>query len=83
MPTTTNTSASASASASAPGASASASAILREKANRYSYRGKLSEFDEHHKIFLTEKRATTTTHEEFHTRREGYADFKKKQMSAL
>ena len=63
-------------------ASASASAILREKANRYSYRGKLSEFDEHHKIFLTEKQ-TTTTHEALHTLREGYADFKKKQMSAL
>ncbi len=80
----TASAASASASrASASTASASATpAILREKANRYSYRGKLPDFDEHHKIFLTERR-TTTTHEALHTVREGYADFKKKQMSAL
>ena len=66
----------------ASASSSTASAILREKANRYSYRGKISEFDEHHKTFLAERR-TTTTHEALHTLREGYADFKKKQMSAL
>jgi hypothetical protein len=80
--TASASSSSTTASASASASSSTASAILREKANRYSYRGKLSEFDEHHKIFLTEKQ-TTTTHEALHTLREGYADFKKKQMSAL
>jgi len=31
-------------------------AVIRENANRYSYRGKLSDFDEHHKTFLADRR---------------------------
>ena len=45
------------------------SLIIRENANRYSYRGKLSDYEEHHNTFLAERRkadtpdtdATTTT----------------------
>ena len=33
--------------------------ILRENANRYSYRGKIADFAEHHKAFLAHRRATT------------------------
>jgi len=32
------------------------SVIIRENANRYSYRGKLSDFEEHHKTFLADRR---------------------------
>jgi small nuclear ribonucleoprotein (snRNP)-like protein len=39
--------------------------ILREKSNRYSYRGQIKDFDEHHKTFLADRRsassATTAT----------------------
>jgi len=38
----------------------SSSAILRENANRYSYRGKITDFDEHHKTFLAERRNANT-----------------------
>ena len=64
--------------------------ILRENANRYSYRGKIDDFTEHHKVFLAERRtssapaatsssssATPATHTTT-----GYAEFKK-QRSAL
>ena len=34
--------------------------ILREKANRYSYRGKIDDFAQHHKTFLAERRKTAT-----------------------
>ena len=65
--------------------------ILRENANRYSYRGKIDDFAEHHALFLAERRtntantatataantATATT-----TSTTGYAEFKKK-YSAL
>ena len=33
--------------------------ILRENANRYSYRGKIDDFAEHHKIFLAERRTAS------------------------
>lgn len=33
--------------------------ILRENANRYSYRGKITDFEEHHKLFLVERRTPT------------------------
>jgi hypothetical protein len=67
------------------------SAIIRENANRYSYRGKLSDFEEHHKTFLADRRkvatattdATTTDPETANT---SYAEFKKRmqqQRSAL
>ena len=38
----------------------SSSAILRENSNRYSYRGKITDFDEHHKTFLAERRKANT-----------------------
>ena len=34
--------------------------ILRENANRYSYRGKIDDFAEHHALFLAERRTATT-----------------------
>lgn len=36
-------------------------AVIRENANRYSYRGKLSDFDEHHKTFLADRRKAAAT----------------------
>lgn len=70
------------------------STIIRENANRYSYRGKLSDFEEHHKTFLADRRkaatATTTdtaaTDPETATANTSYAEFKKRiqqQRSAL
>ena len=63
--------------------------ILREKSNRYSYRGQIKDFDEHHKTFLADRRsassattatpATTTTPAPPATP-VGYAEFKKQQM---
>lgn len=38
--------------------SSTATVVIRENANRYSYRGKLSDFEEHHKIFLADRRNT-------------------------
>lgn len=38
--------------------SSTATVVIRENANRYSYRGKLSDFEEHHKIFLADRRKT-------------------------
>ena len=37
----------------------SSKTIIREKANRYSYRGKIDEFAEHHKTFLANRRSAT------------------------
>jgi hypothetical protein len=70
--------------------------ILREKSNRYSYRGQIKDFDEHHKTFLADRRsassattatpATTTTPTATTTTPAttatpvGYAEFKKQQM---
>jgi hypothetical protein len=70
--------------------------IIREKANRYSYRGKITEFDENHKTFLAERRAratatTATTTDDTATAATaataatdatGYTEFKKKWMTA-
>jgi hypothetical protein len=67
--------------------------IFREKANRYSYRGKITEFDENHKTFLAERRARATattaadtatdaTATSTATDAAGYAEFKKKWMTA-
>lgn len=70
----------------------SSSAIVRENANRYSYRGKLSDFEEHHKTFLAERRKAATTTEtaatdpETSTAKTSYAEFKKRtqqERSAL
>jgi hypothetical protein len=41
----------------APPPDSSKTTILREKANRYSYRGKIDEFAEHHKTFLANRRS--------------------------
>jgi hypothetical protein len=59
--------------------------ILRENANRYSYRGKIDDFAEHHALFLVERRtatAATATAATAATSTTGYAEFKKK-YSAL
>ena len=69
--------------------------ILRENSNRYSYRGKIDDFTEHHKVFLAERRTASVpatsaaatslsspaTNAATHTTT-GYAEFKK-QRSAL
>ena len=64
--------------------------ILREKANRYSYRGQIKDFDEHHKTFLADRRSAfsapnTSTPAPTDTTPAppapvGYAEFKKQQM---
>jgi hypothetical protein len=88
----THKSASTTATASATPASAtpaSGNKIFREKSNRYSYRGKISDFAENHKTFLAERRTatatattttattTTTTATTTTTEATGYAEFKK------
>ena len=85
----TPASASATPATSATPASASASAsgnkIFREKSNRYSYRGKIADFDGNHKTFLAERRAratatataTATAATATATEATGYAEFKK------
>jgi hypothetical protein len=70
--------------------------IIRENANRYSYRGKLSDYEEHHNTFLAERRRTdtaTTTDTTADTTADttttdnttsSYADFKNRKLrSAL
>ena len=67
--------------------------IFREKANRYSYRGKITDFDVNHKTFLAERRAaasvatpatpaTPATTATTATNETGYADFKKQWMTS-
>ena len=78
--TATPASASATPATSATPASASASGnkIFREKSNRYSYRGKIADFDGNHKTFLAERRArATATAATAATEATGYAEFKK------
>jgi len=41
--------------------SSNAAVVIRENANRYSYRGKLSDFEEHHKMFLADRRKNADT----------------------
>lgn len=70
----------------------SSSAILRENSNRYSYRGKITDFDEHHKTFLAERRKANTVNTASDPQNEpvaggrtpqrSYAEFKKR-ISAL
>jgi small nuclear ribonucleoprotein (snRNP)-like protein len=58
------------------------SLIIRENANRYSYRGKLSDYEEHHNTFLAERRKADTAATAATT--SSYADFKKRTLrSAL
>ena len=80
--TATPASASATPATSATPASASASGnkIFREKSNRYSYRGKIADFDGNHKTFLAERRAratATAAATPAATEATGYAEFKK------
>lgn len=78
------------------GTPTSTNIIIREKANRYSYRGKIDEFAEHHKTFLANRRSATaipappnvTIHAPDSATPAtpappapvGYAEFKKQQM---
>jgi hypothetical protein len=84
--TTTNEKTHKSASSATPASATPASAsghtnkIFRENSNRYSYRGKISDFAENHKTFLAERRAHTaaaaaTTPAAAEAT--GYAEFKK------
>lgn len=68
------------------------STIIRENANRYSYRGKLSDFESHHNTFLADRRKTASacaksdTENNTTTQNSSYAEFKKQmlqQRSAL
>ena len=64
------------------------SSIIRENANRYSYRGKLSDFEEHHNTFLADRRkaaSNTTANTATTANTTNYAEFKKQmlQRSAL
>jgi hypothetical protein len=72
------------------------SLIIRENANRYSYRGKLSDYEEHHNTFLAERRKADTpdtaadtpdtpdTTDTTAATTSSYADFKKRTLrSAL
>ena len=62
-------------------ASSSSTKIIREKANRYSYRGKIPDFDEKHKrpsaVAATAATAATTATAEV----KDYAEFKKQMMN--
>jgi hypothetical protein len=68
--------------------------VIRENANRYSYRGKINDFDTHHKLFLAHRRrsttvcpllpipptpATTTTTDQ--PQNETYAEYKKRNQT--
>ena len=68
--------------------------IFREKANRYSYRGKIADFDVNHKTFLADRRAATAATADTATTAAaaadtaadtaattGYAEFKKQWMT--
>ena len=62
--------------------------ILRENANRYSYRGKLTDYEIHHENFLADKRMKTKTEtdinsittEDNNKDKMSYQEFKKKQL---
>jgi len=63
--------------------SSTATVVIRENANRYSYRGKLSDFEEHHKIFLADRRNTASATAKSPTT-SSYAEYKKEmRRSAL
>jgi hypothetical protein len=76
--------------ATATATSTSGHKIFREKANRYSYRGKITDFDVNHKTFLAERRARIATPATTvdasaatpTTAETGYAEFKKKMMTS-
>jgi hypothetical protein len=58
--------------------------VIRENANRYSYRGKLSDFEEHHKIFLADRRNTDAAASTKSPTTSSYAEYKKQMgRSAL
>jgi hypothetical protein len=61
--------------------------ILREKANRYSYRGKIEDFETHHASYLANRRRqdvntnpdTTTATESFKSQKMSYQEYKEMQ----
>jgi hypothetical protein len=61
--------------------------ILREKANRYSYRGKIEDFETHHASYLANRRRqdvntnpdTATTTESFKSQKMSYQEYKEMQ----
>lgn len=62
--------------------------ILRENANRYSYRGKLTDYEIHHEKFLVERRMKTKSETEINSTeiednkdKMSYQEFKKKQQT--
>jgi hypothetical protein len=62
--------------------------IMRENANRYSYRGKIEDFDTHHNTFLAHRRAANATNTATNTAtattapiNETYAEYKKRIAS--
>ena len=60
--------------------------ILRENANRYSYRGKIDDFAEHHASFLAERRRTAAAAAAASAQTDaptvgGYAEFKKNRSA--
>jgi hypothetical protein len=70
--------------------------IIREKANRYSYRGKINDFAENHNTFLSNRRKataisanttentnTTTNTEKEKPAATSYAEFKKQMMKSV
>ena len=66
--------------------------VIREKANRYSYRGKLDDFEEHHKTFLVERRKAASAKAEAEAGTAGatkehsvssYAEYKKQMMKSV
>lgn len=71
--------------------------IIRENANRYSYRGKISCFDTHHATFLAHRRAAATTatgsaqlpksehsqEEKEKKKEESYAEYKKRMAETM
>ena len=61
----------------AKASTSSSTKIIREKANRYSYRGKIQDFDENHKRPSAVAAATDTATDEV----KDYAEFKKQMMN--
>lgn len=66
--------------------------VIRERANRYSYRGKLDDFEEHHKTFLADRRKAAAAKAEAEAGTAGetkeqsvssYAEYKKQMMKSV
>jgi hypothetical protein len=77
---TPNTSAAASTTATSESNPATSNKIIREKANRYSYRGKINDFEETHKRTATITNTTVSTDAITSEEVKDYAEFKKHMM---